>query len=130
MQSNKGRDTAPELTVRRLLHATGFRYRVNFRPEPSLRRTADIVFTRARVAVFIDGCFWHGCPDHFQRPHSNRDYWDPKIQKNRVRDAETTQKLQDAGWIVLRYWEHDVKLDSTDVAASIRNAVRQGNTPS
>lgn len=107
MQANKGRDTRPELAIRRLLHADGFRYRVNFRPVPGFRRTADIVFTRAKVAVFIDGCFWHGCPEHYQRPLANRDYWDVKVHHNRARDAETNSALADAGWAVLRFWEHE-----------------------
>lgn len=107
MQSNRGRDTKPELAVRRILHAAGFRYRVNFRPIPDLRRTADIVFTRAKLAVFIDGCFWHGCPDHYQRPASNREYWDLKVVENRSRDAETDLRLGAAGWKVIRRWEHE-----------------------
>ena len=107
MQANKGRDTNPEMAVRRLLHARGLRYRVNFRPVPGLRRTADIVFTRAKVAVFIDGCFWHGCPEHYQRPLANRAYWDGKVLQNRARDAETTMTVAQAGWTVLRFWEHE-----------------------
>lgn len=127
MQSNKGRDTVPELKIRRLLHAAGLRYRVNRRPLATLRRTADIVFTRARVAVFIDGCFWHGCPDHYQRPNTNRAFWDPKVQKNRIRDAETTSKLAASGWTVLRFWEHE---DPGTVAATIISAVRRSTVTS
>ena len=108
MQANKGRDTKPELVIRQLLHAEGFRYRVNIRPVPEIRRTADIVFTRAKVAVFIDGCFWHGCPAHYQRPVSNRGYWDEKVLRNRARDVETSSVLADKGWKVLRFWEHEV----------------------
>lgn len=127
MQSNRGRDTKPELAVRRALYAGGLRYRVNYRPEPSLRSTADIVFTRARVAVFIDGCFWHGCPEHYQRPGSNRDYWDPKIARNRERDAETVERLRESGWTVLRYWEHE---PPEAVAASIVEIVRPSSRES
>lgn len=116
MQSNRGRDTQPELAVRRILHAEGLRYRVNFRPLPELRRTADIVFTRAKVAVFIDGCFWHGCPEHYQRPASNRDYWDSKVARNRERDVDTDAQLIAAGWCVIRRWEHE---DPRDVADDI-----------
>ena len=108
MQANKGRDTKPELAIRQLLHAEGFRYRVNYRPVSEIRRTADIVFTRAKVAVFIDGCFWHGCSAHYQRPVSNRDYWDEKVLRNRARDIETGSVLADRGWNVLRFWEHEV----------------------
>jgi len=106
MRGNRSRDTKPELAVRRLLHARGLRYRVNARPLPSLRRTADIVFTRKQVAVFIDGCYWHGCPEHYVASKSNRDYWTPKIAANVARDAETTHTLSEAGWTVLRYWSH------------------------
>lgn len=120
MQGNRSRDTAPELAVRRLLHAAGLRYRVNARPEPGLRRTADIVFRRARIVVFIDGCFWHGCPDHYRQPTSNSDYWLAKISRNRERDAQTTTVLEDRGWTVLRYWSHEEPLD---VSTRIRSAI-------
>ena len=95
MQGNRGRDTKAELAVRRIVHAQRLRYRVNARPEPGIRRTADLLFTRARVAVFIDGCFWHGCPAHFTMPATNTDFWDAKIDRNRQRDADTTAALGD-----------------------------------
>lgn len=107
MQGNRGRDTGPELAVRRLLHSHGYRYRVNYRPVLNVRRTADIVFTRARVAVFIDGCFWHGCNVHYQSPARNSAFWARKIEANRARDLETAGILTANGWIVLRYWEHE-----------------------
>ncbi|MBM7331721.1 hypothetical protein JS562_54115, partial [Agrobacterium sp. S2] len=75
----------------------GLRYRVNARPECDLRRTADLLFTRARVVVLIDGCYWHGCPEHFKMPSTNRDYWEGKIGRNRLRDVETTELLEEAG---------------------------------
>ena len=103
--------------MRRLLHAGGLRYRVNTRPLPSLRRTADIVFPRKRIAVFIDGCYWHGCPDHYIPSKSNSDYWSPKIAGNVARDAETTRALTEAGWTVLRYWSHT---PPGEVVASIK----------
>ena len=106
MQAIRRRDTKPEIAVRRLLHAAGLRYRIDYAPL-SPRRRADIVFTRKRVAVFIDGCFWHGCPQHFQPPRANTAYWGPKISRNRERDRETADALRDAGWRVLRYWEHE-----------------------
>ena len=120
MQSNRGRDTTPELAVRRRLHAMGLRYRVSVRPVPNLRRTADIVFTRARIAVFIDGCFWHGCPDHYVIPKTNVHYWSPKIETNLARDADTSAQLREAGWTVLRFWEHE---PATDVAERVMAAV-------
>lgn len=107
MQGNHSRDTKPELAVRRVLHAAGARYRVSYRPLPGLRRTADIVFTRARIAVFIDGCFWHGCPSHYRAPGSNVAYWEEKIGRNRARDLKTSETLTAAGWTVLRFWSHE-----------------------
>lgn len=103
MQGNRGRDTKTELAVRRLVHAAGLRYRVNVRPEPDLRRTADLRFTRTKVAVFIDGCYWHGCPEHFIMPVTNLDYWSTKIGRNQARDLEKTCRLEERGGIVLRF---------------------------
>jgi len=119
MVANRSKDTAPELAVRSLLHARGLRYRTNHRPEPTLRRTADIVFTRRRIAVFIDGCYWHGCPTHLAMPKSNVGYWAPKIERNRERDRETTELLKAAGWTVLRFWEHESPADVADVIAAV-----------
>jgi DNA mismatch endonuclease (patch repair protein) len=107
MQGNKGRDTGPEVRLRSLLHARGLRYRVSARPLPGLRRTADIVFPKARVAVFVDGCYWHGCVEHYRPSSTNPEFWSEKISGNRRRDAETNQLLSDAGWTVVRIWEHE-----------------------
>ncbi|MFD4420862.1 very short patch repair endonuclease [Agromyces sp. NPDC058484] len=107
MQGNRSRDSKAEIAVRRLVHARGLRYRVDARPEADLRRTADLLFTRVRVAVFIDGCFWHGCPEHFSMPATNLDYWSTKIGRNQARDLETTSRLEARGWLVLRFWEHE-----------------------
>lgn len=126
MQGNRSRDTKPEVAVRRLLHAGGMRYRVNFRPVPNLRRTADIVFTRARVAVFIDGCYWHGCPVHYRSPASNVDYWSAKIARNRARDIETTEHLRADGWTVLRFWAHE---DPAEVAKAVTRAILGARMP-
>ena len=124
MQANRSRDTKPELAVRRLLHARGLRYRVALAPEKSLRRRADIVFTKQRVAIFIDGCFWHGCPEHGRAAFNrNPDYWPDKIAGNKARDLDTNDKLADAGWRVLRFWEHE---DPSSVAEVIARAVRSG----
>lgn len=120
MRSNRRRDTSPELAVRRLLHAAGLRYRVDFAPLGG-RRRADIVFTRQCVAVFIDGCYWHGCPDHATFPKRNSDYWLPKLARNVERDRETDHSLREAGWTVLRFWEHE---SPDDVAHRIAVAVR------
>lgn len=96
------------------------------RPVAGLRRTADIVFTRARVAVFIDGCFWHGCPDHYQAPVRNADFWAAKVARNVERDRETDSLLAEAGWAVMRFWEHDVRDDADTVRAAVAAAVRTG----
>ncbi len=108
--------------MRRLLHAAGLRYRVDFSALSSdRRRRADIVFTRRRVAVFIDGCFWHGCPEHFIAPKANAQYWGPKIARNIARDIETNGRLEAEGWTVLRFWEHE---DPIAVALAVQAAVR------
>lgn len=121
MQANRSRDTKPELNVRRALHRLGLRYRVAIAPEPGLRRRADIVFPRARVAVFIDGCFWHGCPEHGRSVFNhNAEYWPAKIAANIARDADTNARLEQAGWHVLRYWEHE---SVEDIVAEIRQTV-------
>ncbi|MEI7059388.1 very short patch repair endonuclease [Nocardioides sp. CCNWLW239] len=107
MRANRRRDTKPELAVRRLVHAAGLRYRVDARPLPLLNRRADLVFTRAKVAVMIDGCYWHGCPKHGIAARTNADYWSAKISRNVERDQETNALLRAAGWTVIRAWEHE-----------------------
>lgn len=121
MQSNKGRDTKPELALRRAVHALGMRYRVSARPLPAVRRTADLLFTRAHVAVFMDGCFWHGCPEHHTKSATNAAYWAEKVRRNRERDAETDRLLMDAGWKVIRVWEHE---DPVEAAHRVARVVR------
>lgn len=123
MRANKRRDTSTELAVRHELHSRGLRYRVDFAPLPSLRRRADIVFTRARIAVFIDGCFWHGCPIHGTAPKRNADYWGPKLAANVARDRDTDSRLSAAEWIVARFWEHE---SPTTVADAIERLARRG----
>ncbi|MDF1605903.1 very short patch repair endonuclease [Nocardioides sp. YIM 152315] len=127
MQANRSRDTAPELAVRKRLHAAGLRYRVATRPVASFRRKADIIFTKSKIAVFVDGCFWHGCPEHGRREwQHNVEYWPDKISKNRARDVDTTNQLTASGWQVLRFWEHE---DPDAVAATIVEAVARAKTP-
>jgi len=122
MQGNTSRDTKPERLLRSLVHRLGLRYRVGVRPVASVRRTADLVFPRARVAVFVDGCFWHGCPEHYRRSTKNRRFWDEKVEANRTRDRDTDQLLAGAGWAVLRVWEHEV---GPDAALRVQEVVRQ-----
>ncbi|ARQ71016.1 very short patch repair endonuclease [Streptomyces marincola] len=107
MLGNRNRDTSPERALRSLVHAAGLRYRVAAKPLPGMRRTADMVFRPVRVAVFVDGCFWHGCPGHFVPPKTNPDYWRDKIGRNVQRDRDTDARLAEAGWLVLRFWEHE-----------------------
>jgi DNA mismatch endonuclease, patch repair protein len=118
MSVQRREGTAPELVLRRALHALGLRYRLHQAPLPGLRRKADIVFGAARVAVFVDGCFWHGCPEHGRRAHTvNGWYWPDKIARNRRRDEETGEILSGAGWLVLRVWEHEVTGPAVRLAA-------------
>ncbi|MFJ5278531.1 very short patch repair endonuclease [Streptomyces parvulus] len=107
MQAIRSRDTTPERLIRRLVHARGLRYRVAARPLPGLRRTADMVFRPAKVAVFIDGCYWHGCPEHYVPPKTNPGYWSDKVARNMARDRDTDRRLAAEGWMVLRFWEHE-----------------------
>ncbi len=130
MRANRGRDTTPELAVRRLVHGAGLRFRVNARPETDLRRTVDLLFRRSRVVVLIDGCFWHGCPQHHQAPRTNAQFWSDKIRRNRERDAETDRILAERGWSVMRFWEHEVRTDVDRVAAEVIAAVRSRSRPS
>lgn len=103
----RSRDTRPELLLRSILHRRRRRFRIHLAPESSVRRRADVVFSRARVAVFVDGCFWHGCPEHASWPAHNAGLWREKIEGNRARDADTTTRLVAAGWRVVRIWEHE-----------------------
>ncbi|MFG2518868.1 very short patch repair endonuclease [Streptomyces sp. NPDC048527] len=120
MSKQASKDTGAELAVRRLLHAAGLRYRVEY-PVPGMaRRRIDVAFTRTKVAVLIDGCFWHGCPQHATQPKVNAGWWRQKLDRNMARDRETTEHLTAAGWTVLRFWEHE---DPEDVAAQIRAVV-------
>jgi DNA mismatch endonuclease (patch repair protein) len=109
MQRNRRRDSRAEVGLRSALHRMGLRFRVDYpiRCGPGLPIRPDIVFTKARLAVFVDGCFWHGCPDHGRPPKANSDYWRAKIALNRDRDRRQTSQLTAAGWAVLRVWEHE-----------------------
>ncbi|MER6246062.1 very short patch repair endonuclease [Streptomyces griseorubiginosus] len=124
MRGTPRRDTRPELALRRAVHARGLRYRVSVRPMSQLRRTADLVFTRTKVAVFLDGCFWHGCPVHYRGSVTNSEYWARKISRNKERDADTNRRLTDAGWLVVRVWEHE---DPVVAAQRVAECVLQRN---
>jgi len=107
MRANKSKDTKPERSIRSAVHARGFRYRVHTRPISSFRRTADMVFPASKVAVFVDGCFWHGCPEHYRPAKRNADFWNSKIEANKERDHATDRELDRQGWVVIRVWEHE-----------------------
>jgi DNA mismatch endonuclease (patch repair protein) len=125
MKANRSRDTKPELALRSAIHRLGLRYRVDAPPVQGLRRRADLVFTRARVAVFSDGCYWHGCPDHYRAARRNDEFWSDKISKNCQRDRDTDAKLLAAGWLVIRVWEHE---DPGEAAEHIAHIVRSRRT--
>jgi DNA mismatch endonuclease, patch repair protein len=120
MRSVRTRDTAPEIRLRRALWKAGLRYRTRTRIE---RAQPDITFLGKRVAVFVDGCFWHGCPRHYTRPAGNAAFWSAKIEKNRARDARNNEALEAKGWIVLRFWECEVEKDLDRVVARIQRCL-------
>lgn len=120
MRAVRSRDTRPELRIRSELHRRGLRYRVHRQPVRGLRRSGDIVFGPAKVIVMVDGCFWHGCPSHSRPSRKNHAFWSNKIAENQRRDRDTNRALEDAGWLVVRVWEHD---DPHDVAARLEAVV-------
>lgn len=107
MKAAKPRDTAPEKALRAELHKRGLRYQIDVKPVSELNRRADIIFRSARVAVFVDGCFWHGCPIHGTQAKANAEFWRNKIRQNQERDAETNLLLKKEGWKIVRVWEHE-----------------------
>jgi DNA mismatch endonuclease (patch repair protein) len=125
MRANRGVDTSPERLLRKAIHARGLRYRIHMRMKfGAIAVRPDIVFTRRRVAVFVDGCFWHGCPEHVSWPRSNASFWRNKIESNRERDRQQDLALRDAGWTVLRVWEHE---DIEDALARIQGALEHSD---
>lgn len=109
--------------MRSELHRRGWRYRVDVRPERDLRTRADLVFPSRRVAVYVDGCFWHGCPDHYTTPATRGAWWDEKIATNRRRDKLATSGLAERGWSVVRVWEHQ---STKDAVAAVEAALGPG----
>lgn len=118
MQANTSSGTQPEIILCRALHYAGLRFRKNIRPEAELKCKADIVFRRAKVCVFVDGCYWHGCPRHFETPKVNSDWWTEKIEDTRKRDKLKRAMLRRHGWRVISIWEHDI------VPANLTNLVK------
>ncbi len=124
MSRIRDRDTGPEIALRRAVWGLGLRYRLRGK----LPGKPDIVFSRAKVAVFVDGCFWHGCPEHYVKPKSNTSYWHPKIEANIQRDIKNRKQLKKNGWKVLRFWEHEVESDAARCAVKVRKAVMVENS--
>lgn len=125
MSRQARRDTAPEVAIRRVLHARGLRFRVAY-PVPGMsRRTIDIAFTRARVAVFVHGCFWHGCPTHGTQPKANAAWWAAKIARNIARDEETEAHLRAQTWHPLTVWEHEDPSRAAERVARLLESVRR-----
>jgi DNA mismatch endonuclease, patch repair protein len=123
MQANRRTDTGPERGLRSALHRLGLRFRKDLRLDLGDRYARpDIVFPRARVAVFVDGCFWHSCPQHGQIPRANREYWEPKLARNVERDRENDRALAEAGWTALRFYEHE---DAATTAKIVQAEVRR-----
>lgn len=120
--------TRAELNLRRILHARGLRYRLHVPLLTKPRRVADIVFPSVRIAVFVDGCFWHGCPEHASWPKSNAIFWREKIETNRVRDADTDQRLNVLGWKIVRIWEHENASDAANRIAELVDARKKNGT--
>jgi DNA mismatch endonuclease (patch repair protein) len=118
------RDTTSEMALRRLLHARGLRYRINAGDLPG---RPDIVFTRVRLVVFVDGCFWHRCPRHATEPKHNHDWWQQKLEANVARDLRQTAELEAAGWTVLRIWEHDLGVAAADRVQCLVTQLRAGS---
>ena len=123
-RANRRTGTGPEVRLRSALHAAGLRFRKDFLVRvPGLRVHVDVAFTRPRLAIFVDGCFWHGCPEHGRSPKSNVEYWVPKLASNRGRDERVNLALQADGWTVLRLWEHTATEDAvTAVEAALEQA--------
>ncbi len=119
MKTVHGKNTKPELLLRKQLYAAGFRYRIHYGTEQ-----IDIAFPSKRLAIFVDGCFWHMCPKHRSYPKSNVEYWIPKLKRNVERDREKNNRLKKVGWRVLRFWEHEVERDLTKCIGRIREAIK------
>ncbi len=121
MSRVRNRDTAPEMALRSELHRRGLRFRVDRVPAPGVKSRADLVLGPAKVAVYVDGCFWHRCPEHGTTPKTNADFWKRKLIRNQKRDAETDRLLEEHGWAVVRIWEHE---DPGEAAKRVEDIVR------
>lgn len=117
MAKVRQKGTDAEIALRRELYRRGLRYRVDYEVLKKPRRVADVVFPGLKIAIFVDGCFWHGCPEHATWPKQNAEFWRRKIETNRLRDADTNSRLFDVGWTVLRFWEHESPVEAATAVA-------------
>lgn len=117
MAKVRQKGTNAEIALRRELYRGGLRYRIDYQVMKKPRRVADVAFPRLKIAIFVDGCFWHGCPEHATWPKQNGEFWREKIEANRHRDADTNLRLLDAGWTVLRFWEHESPTRAAEIVA-------------
>lgn len=120
MSRIRGKDTKPEILLRKAVWSMGLRYRL----KPRMTGNPDFYFPKPKVAVFVDGCFWHGCPEHWTKPKKNVGFWETKIQKNTARDRLVNDELNRHGWTVIRVWEHEIKSDTKQVAERVVSLVR------
>ena len=123
MSRIRGKDTGPELQLRQALWRKGLRYRLQY----SLPGKPDIAFVSKRLVVFVDGCFWHGCPLHSTMPETNKTFWREKIDGNMQRDLSGTKELQSLGWKVVRFWEHEIKTELMKCVAEVEKALDRVN---
>jgi DNA mismatch endonuclease (patch repair protein) len=121
MSQNRGKDTKPEIALRKALWGLGLRYRTHYK----LPGRPDMVFVKQKVAIFVDGCYWHGCPEHSVMPKTNTSFWAEKFRKNKQRDKKNTSTLKESGWTVLRVWEHEIENDFIKVVESITKNLRR-----
>jgi DNA mismatch endonuclease (patch repair protein) len=119
MAKVRQKGTDAEVALRRQLYRIGLRYRIDYEVLKKPRRVADIAFPGRRIAIFVDGCFWHGCPEHGSWPKRNAEFWRQKIETNRWRDADTNERLRSLGWTVLRFWSHESPTDAAGVVANL-----------
>lgn len=119
MRGNRAAETSPEVALRSALHRMGLRFRKNVSPEAGIRCRVDIVFRTERVAVFVDGCYWHRCPVHGVMPAVNREYWEAKLDRNVTRDRRNEADLRRAGWTVVRVWEHEIAREAAMRVAEV-----------
>ena len=119
MAKVRQKGTDAEIALRRELYRRGLRYRIDYEVMKKPRRVADVAFPGLRIAVFVDGCFWHGCPEHATWPKQNAEFWRQKIEANRLRDADTNSRLLEVGWTVLRFWEHEPPTEAVDIVVKM-----------